>query len=87
MTGPSPLTGTVSISLKTPKNYFKAVDDGQRCLVVGKRQGMEGKKNVPWTSRFGRKFSNFWVWVSGGPLIEDSQSGFRLYPLPEVLAA
>jgi glycosyltransferase involved in cell wall biosynthesis len=57
---------------------------GERALVVGKRQGMAGE-NVPWTSRFGRGFSNFWVWASGGPWIADSQSGFRLYPLPETL--
>ncbi|MDR2548904.1 MAG: glycosyltransferase family 2 protein [Desulfobulbus sp.] len=55
-----------------------------RVLVVGRRRGMRGG-HVPWTSRFGRGFSNFWVWVSGGPLIADSQSGFRLYPLPETL--
>lgn len=55
-----------------------------RPIVIGKRQGMEGD-HVPWTSRFGRKFSNFWVWASGGPLVGDSQSGFRLYPLPEAL--
>jgi glycosyltransferase involved in cell wall biosynthesis len=62
-----------------------AVADGnRRVMVVGKREGMRGK-NVPWTSRFGRGFSNFWVWASGGPLLEDSQSGFRLYPLPESL--
>lgn len=64
---------------------LQAVSGDARCLVIGSRQGMDGKKNVPWTSRFGRKFSNFWVWVAGGPLVEDSQSGFRLYPLPEVL--
>lgn len=62
-----------------------AVNDADRSIVIGKRQGMVGKKNVPWTSRFGRKFSNFWVWAAGGPWVEDSQSGFRLYPLPEVL--
>lgn len=45
---------------------------------------MDGK-SVPWTSRFGRKFSNFWVWLSGGPVVEDSQSGFRIYPVPEVM--
>ncbi|HKJ64382.1 MAG TPA: glycosyltransferase family 2 protein [Desulfopila sp.] len=53
------------------------------CLVVGSRQDMLASRNVPWTSRFGRHFSNFWVWTAGGPLIADSQSGFRLYPLPE----
>jgi glycosyltransferase involved in cell wall biosynthesis len=57
---------------------------GKRVLVVGNRRGMAGD-NVPWTSRFGRGFSNFWVWASGGPWIADSQSGFRLYPLPETL--
>ena len=57
---------------------------GARVIVVGKREGMSGG-HVPWTSRFGRGFSNFWVWVSGGPWIADSQSGFRLYPLPETV--
>ena len=56
-----------------------------RPIVIGSRMGMD-KVHVPWTSKFGRKFSNFWVWVSGGPLLSDSQSGFRLYPLPEVLS-
>ncbi len=55
------------------------------CLVVGRRQRMEARAGVPWTSRFGRDFSNFWVRVSGGPRLGDSQSGFRLYPLPQVL--
>ncbi len=52
-------------------------------IIIGRRQGME-ENHVPWTSRFGRSFSNFWVWVSGGPLVSDSQSGFRLYPLAEI---
>ena len=64
---------------------LQAVKEGERCIVIGKRLGMEDAANVPWTSKFGRKFSNFWVWASGGPMVEDSQSGFRLYPLPEVL--
>jgi len=63
---------------------LQAVADGSRVIVVGRREGMTGE-NVPWTSRFGRGFSNFWVWAAGGPLISDSQSGFRLYPLPEAL--
>jgi hypothetical protein len=41
-------------------------------------------RHVPWTSRFGRGFSNFWVRASGGAKLTDSQSGFRVYPLPEV---
>ena len=57
---------------------------GERVIAIGNRQEMNGE-NVPWTSRFGRGFSNFWVWAAGGPRIADSQSGFRLYPLPEAL--
>lgn len=62
--------------------FVKAARNQSRRIVVGNRRGME---RAPWTSRFGRKFSNFWVWASGGPRITDSQSGFRMYPLPEVL--
>jgi glycosyltransferase involved in cell wall biosynthesis len=65
-------------------SLLRAAGAGRRVIVVGRRQGMVGK-NVPWTSRFGRGFSNFWVWAAGGPFISDSQSGFRLYPLPEAL--
>jgi len=57
---------------------------GQRPLVIGKREDM-GHKNVPWTSRWGRRFANFWVWTSCGRWLSDSQSGFRVYPLPETL--
>jgi len=66
------------------ENLLQAAAQGGRVIVVGRRQGMTGK-NVPWTSRFGRGFSNFWVRVSGGPVVQDSQSGFRIYPLPEAL--
>ena len=63
-------------------NLMRAIPENSRPLVVGMRQGMAGR-DVPWTSRFGRKFSNFWVKISGGPAMSDSQSGFRIYPLPE----
>jgi glycosyltransferase involved in cell wall biosynthesis len=66
-------------------SLFEAVPEGDRPLVVGKRTGM-GHENVPWTSRWGRKFSNFWVWASCGKWLSDSQSGFRMYPLPETMS-
>ena len=66
------------------KKLIKAIPKNSRPIVAGARAGMAGK-HVPWTSSFGRKFSNFWVRTSGGPAISDSQSGFRIYPLPEVL--
>jgi len=63
-------------------DLIRAIPENSRPIVVGMRQEMAGQ-DVPWTSRFGRKFSNFWVRISGGPAMVDSQSGFRIYPLPE----
>lgn len=63
-------------------DLIAALPANQAAIIIGKRTGME---TAPWTSRFGRKFSNFWVWVSGAAFLADSQSGFRIYPLPETL--
>jgi glycosyltransferase involved in cell wall biosynthesis len=60
--------------------------EGPRAIILGRREGMTGRRHVPWTSRFGRGFSNFWVRASGGGRRIDSQSGFRVYPLPEIFA-
>ncbi len=65
-------------------SMIRAIPERKRPVVVGIRIGMI-HGDVPWTSRFGRKFSNFWVFLSGGPKMSDSQSGFRIYPLPEIL--
>lgn len=65
-------------------NLIRAVSHGERPIIVGLREGMD-HSHVPWSSRFGRVFSNFWVRASGGPDIRDTQSGFRLYPLPEAM--
>jgi glycosyltransferase involved in cell wall biosynthesis len=65
---------------------FPADADAARVLLVlGARTGMQGRA-VPWSSRIGRRFSGFWVWASGGPILSDSQSGFRVYPVAETLA-
>jgi glycosyltransferase involved in cell wall biosynthesis len=61
---------------------MKAIESGMRPIVVGRREGMSAAE-VPWESRFGRLFSNFWVRLSGGPHVSDTQSGMRIYPLPE----
>ena len=63
-------------------HLIQAIPNGQRPIVIGKRAGMAC---APWTSRFGRGFSNFWIWVSCGVRLADSQSGYRIYPLTEVL--
>ena len=66
------------------QKLIKAIPKKIRTIIVGARDYRPGER-VPWTSRFGRKFSNFWVRTAGGPAISDSQSGFRVYPLPEAL--
>ncbi len=63
---------------------IKAIPAGTRPIIVGRRARML-EKGAPWTSRWGRGFSNFWVWACSGMILADTQSGFRLYPLPEVL--
>lgn len=63
---------------------LQVIPPGLRPIVVGRREGMF-VPSVPWTSRFGRGFSNFWVRAAGGPALSDTQSGMRVYPLPEAL--
>jgi glycosyltransferase involved in cell wall biosynthesis len=58
----------------------RAVPEG---LVIGARDF--NVPNVPGGSKFGRKFSNFWVWVETGTRLSDTQSGFRVYPVAETL--
>ncbi|MES2856595.1 MAG: DUF2062 domain-containing protein, partial [Bdellovibrionota bacterium] len=48
-------------------------------LVIGARKFES--ETIPASSKFGRKFSNFWVGYQTGVSISDSQSGYRLYPL------
>ncbi len=69
---------------KDALTMIKHIPAGPRPIIIGKREKMFGD-DVPWTSRFGRGFSNFWVRLSGGPKAGDTQSGFRIYPLPECL--
>lgn len=48
-------------------------------IVVGARNF--DTANVPGSSRFGRRFSNFWLRLQTGKTLSDTQSGFRAYPL------
>ena len=48
-------------------------------LLIGNRD-ME-QAGIPGKSSFGNRFSNFWFWFETGIRLEDTQSGYRLYPL------
>ncbi len=52
-------------------------------LVVGERR--MDRDNAPGASLFGRAFSNFWVRLECGRELPDTQSGFRLYPVKELV--
>ena len=47
-------------------------------IIIGTRHF--NSENVPEKSKFGRKFSNFWINLETGADVHDSQSGFRGYP-------
>ena len=48
---------------------------GARCLTA---------ENMPSKNTFANKFSNFWYRVETGCSLDDTQSGFRLYPLAKL---
>ncbi len=48
-------------------------------IVIGNRD-FTGE-HIPNSSKFGRKFSNFWVMLESFELLGDTQSGFRMYPV------
>ncbi len=48
-------------------------------IVIGNRNF--NTKTVPNSSKFGKKFSNFWVKLETFLSIDDTQSGFRIYPI------
>lgn len=53
--------------------------EDKKILLIGARN--MSQDGVPKKSSFGNKFSNFWFWVETGIRLDDTQSGFRMYPL------
>ncbi|WP_456439656.1 DUF2062 domain-containing protein [Psychroserpens sp.] len=53
--------------------------ENKNLLLIGARN--MSQEGVPKKSSFGNKFSNFWFWVETGIKLQDTQSGFRLYPI------
>lgn len=59
--------------------FLDALEKHPGSLVVGARN--MGQENVPGTSSFGHKFSNFWFQIMTGKKLPDTQCGYRLYPI------
>lgn len=60
-------------------NFIAEIQKEPNSLLIGSRNMTQ--ENVPKKSSFGNKFSNFWFKFETGIVLEDTQSGFRLYPL------
>jgi glycosyltransferase involved in cell wall biosynthesis len=63
-------------------SFLPHLTSPEPALVIGARR-FRGTR-APRSSRFGRQFGNFWLWVESGAWIEDCQSGFRAYPVDYV---
>jgi glycosyltransferase involved in cell wall biosynthesis len=59
--------------------FIPLLEQDNSAIIVGARDFSSG--SIPGRSRFGRDFSNFWLWLETGRDIDDSQSGFRAYPV------
>jgi glycosyltransferase involved in cell wall biosynthesis len=62
--------------------FISEIPNNTSVLLIGSRNMMQ--EGVPKKSSFGNKFSNFWFWFETGNRLEDTQSGFRLYPLKHI---
>jgi glycosyltransferase involved in cell wall biosynthesis len=63
-------------------SFINALEQEGDILLIGSRNMTQ--ENVPKKSSFGNKFSNFWFWFETGNKLEDTQSGYRLYPLNKI---
>ena len=59
--------------------FIEEIANAGDALLIGSRNMLQ--EGVPKKSSFGNKFSNFWFWFETGIRLEDTQSGYRLYPL------
>ncbi|MDR3073551.1 MAG: DUF2062 domain-containing protein [Deltaproteobacteria bacterium] len=59
--------------------FLRAIAAAPLAVLAGTRDF--AARNVPFSSRFGRAFSNFWFRVQTGGALGDTQCGFRAYPL------
>lgn len=59
--------------------FANALEQEQGPVYIGARN--MGQRKIPLKSSFGHRNSNFWFWVETGIKAEDTQSGYRLYPL------
>ena len=58
------------------------LEEKEDVLLIGNRN--MSQDGIPKKSSFGNNFSNFWFWFETGIKLDDTQSGYRLYPLNQI---
>ncbi len=59
--------------------FLQKLESHPNAIIIGARN--MDQASVPGKSSFGNKFSNFWFWIETGIKRNDTQSGYRLYPV------
>lgn len=59
--------------------FLQALETNPDSIIIGERN--MDQASVPGKSSFGKKFSNFWFEFETGIKLNDTQSGYRLYPV------
>ncbi len=62
--------------------FIEKLEEEQDVVIIGARQSHESKRSKG--SNFANKFSNFWFRIETGISLDDTQSGYRLYPLEPI---
>ncbi|WP_320053236.1 DUF2062 domain-containing protein [uncultured Acetobacteroides sp.] len=63
-------------------SFIDQIEKTPDALIVGARNLTAD--NMPGKNTFANKFSNFWFKVETGITLQDTQSGYRLYPLKKI---
>ena len=65
-----------------PEDIPRLLEEAHRhqpaALIVGTR--LHDRRSIPADRYYANRFANFWIAWAAGQRVEDSQSGFRLYP-------
>lgn len=59
--------------------FFSAIESAPAAIIIGVRDFENS--DAPSSSRFGRRFGNFWVRIQTGTSVGDIQTGYRAYPV------
>lgn len=62
--------------------FLTAIKENEDSILLGSRTF--DHENMPQKSKFANRFSNFWFRVQTAKKVQDTQTGFRLYPIQKM---